>query len=214
MIEKERGGLGVGKRVTRKQAAPPQHNYLNLSSNSSENVLHYIWALTISGWDASTVSAFQSLCSYCWISRSHWGCWYQQTLCGSGERTGWAERTTWGSWSSTHRTGRDSEGQLRLWGGRTQISIQRSAVCSSVWVHIHARTWPNTHTLRRHTKIVAKSLHYVAKSMKTPKESMWTSPNVLLPFSHKCISDVQHWWWWVKRSELIFTLDTFLKDPV
>lgn len=146
MIEKERGGLGVGKRVTRKQAAPPQHNYFNLSSNSSENVLHYIWALIISGWDASTVSAFQSLCSYCWISRSHWGCWYQQTLCGSGERTGWAERTTWGSWSSTHRTGRDSEGQLRLWEGWTQISIQRSAVCSSVWF-IYMHVPGQTHTL-------------------------------------------------------------------
>lgn len=87
--------------------------------------------------------------------------------------TGRAERTTWGSWSSTHRTGRGSEGQIGLWrdGQRLAFQCSAGAVCGAPCIiHIHGYTWPHTHTWRQ-TKMDAKSLNYTAKSVKMAKES-------------------------------------------
>lgn len=55
---------------------------------------------------------FSSICGN--ALRSHWGCWCRRILCGSGERPSWGETTTLDSWSSTRRTGTDSEGQTEL----------------------------------------------------------------------------------------------------
>lgn len=69
-----------------------------------------------------------------------WECWYQQTLCRSGERLRSAEGTIWGSWCSTQTTGNGSQGHSGLWRGtdRDHNSVLYRSQCI---YHIHACPW-------------------------------------------------------------------------
>lgn len=83
------------------------------------------WYFQVEKLCGATVGCLRAL-------RSHWGYWCPRTLCGSGEQTKRAWRTTSGSWSSTHRTSRDSEDRSELGEEETHrlefISLQTRVV--------------------------------------------------------------------------------------